>query len=251
VGEGPIFGIQYRSGTVTALGDATQIVKIDAQTMQLLLTDREIFDQLQNPILQTPEARTVDVLLQYFARESGRFVKETLPYTTLASRGEADALHQQNPLDQYNLGNNFHAILARYASDQPDASVSSISTQSYEARLFEQGQENKKLYVVSEGTVKICLETGEKVTLEQGEIFGESALLGTPTTGSATLSENGGVIAIDASWFQKFTQTRQPLENLPANLQERNLLPRHLLYHLAYVGYDRVRRRLATQDHTS
>ena len=250
VGEGPIFGILRRSGTVTALEDGTQVLVIDARVIQNLLADPYTFTALQSEVLQSNDARMADVLLQYFARESGRFVKETLPYTSLSSKDDADTVHQSNPLDQYNLGTEFHDILARYNSKQPDSPVTTISAApSQKIKLFDQDQTNDKLFVVSEGTVHIRLKTGEEITLGQGEVFGESSILGTPTTGSANLPENSSVLAIDAAWFQKFTQTRQPIENLSTNSQDKTLLPRHLLYHLAYVGYDRVRRRLATQTH--
>ena len=248
VGEGAIFGLP-RSATVTAR-DHLETHVISAQTIRDLLTDQALYQQLQQPHrLETRNARRLDVLLRYFAREAAIFTRQTLPYTSLASREAASEALGENPLAAYNLKERFHDTLQQFADSEAHPQVTTVMAEQGARTLFEANQPNDRLYVVSNGTVQIPLQNGEIVTLEQGEYFGESSLLGMPTTGAAILPEGSSVLAVEISWFKRFTQSRQPIKDIELPEELRGVLPVHLLYHLAAEGYDRVRRRLSTQQH--
>ena len=255
VGEGALFG-QPRSATVSAEGELEAVV-IDTHAVRDILSDPELQKQLTKPLVETREARRLDVLLRYSAREAGIFTRHSLPYTTLADRQVAEAALGRNPFGGYNLGQRFRQLLELHATP-----TSSILEQDYRApvtsvvadssrphTLYEASQRISRLYVVEEGFVKIRLLDGDEViTLRQGEFFGESSMLGLTTTGAASLLEGSKVLSIDSPWFTRFTQSRQPIRDMsvPSDLQD--ILPVHLLYHLAAEGYDRVRRRLITQQ---
>jgi CRP-like cAMP-binding protein len=246
VGEAAIFGLP-RSATVTAQKRLEAYV-IGADTIQKLLADDELHQQLQQPTLRTRDARRLDVLLRYFAREAAIFTRQTLPYTSLGSREDAQELLGRNPLARYNLDYSFHSVLQHCAWSEAYLQVVSVRAENGDPRvLFEAGHSNNQLYVVSEGLVQIPLQNGEAITLQPGEYFGESSLLNMTTTGSAILNAGGVVLAVDAQWFKRFTQSRQIIQGLELPEALRDVLPVHLLYHLAAEGYERVRRRLITQ----
>jgi CRP-like cAMP-binding protein len=242
LGEGALFGLP-RSATVRAT-ERTEAYKIEAQIIRDLLANPDVFQQLQHPLLNSLDARRTDILLRYLAIQAGIFTRQTLPYTSLAAREVAQQNLGTNPLDQYNLGMRFHDTLQLFAQP-PQAGesnvVTTIATTGQTQTLFQTNQTIDRLYVVSEGTVQIPLQNGETITLQAGELFGESSILGLPTTGTAILTQNSRVLSVDALWFKRFTQSRQ-------HIQGTNILPVHLLYHLAAEGYDRVRRRLTTQN---
>ena len=242
LGEGALFGLP-RSATVRAT-EPTEMYRIDAQIIRDLLTDPNIHAQLQQPLPETLDARRVDILMRHLAIQAGIFTRQTLPYTSLAAREIAERNLGQNPLALYNLGMRFHDTLQMFAGT-PEAGetgpVATIATSAAQTQtVFQAGQNTDRLYVVSEGTVQIPLQNGETITLQPGEFFGESSILGLPTTGTAILSENSQALSVDVAWFKRFTQSRQPIQGT-------DILPVHLLYHLAAEGYDRVRRRLITQ----
>lgn len=249
VGEGAIFGLP-RSATVTAT-EPVEAYVIEAGVIREMLTSPDLYQQLQQPLLETRDARRLDVLLRYFAREAGIFTRQTLPYTSLADREVAEQTLGQNPLAQYNLRQRFHDTLRSIGEsmepqDGRPNPVTTIAASDAQTRtLFETGQVNDRLYVVSEGTVRIPLQNGEVVTLQPGEFFGESSILGLPTTGKAELPAGSQVLSVDAKWFKRYTQSRQPIQ---AGEDAGDVLPVHLLYHLAAEGYDRVRRRLTNHQ---
>lgn len=243
VGEGAIFGLQ-RSATVTAAGHV-EVYTIAVERIRTLLADPSVFDELQQSLLETREARRVDTLLRYLAREAILFTRGTLPYTTTALTEVTQEILGSNPLATYHLGQQFQATLACLATSDEYPDVAEIGTDKKDLPIFEAGQLNDRLYAVTEGAVQIVLQNDEALRMHPGDYFGESSLLGMPTTGSATLMA-GSVVAVNSQWFKRFTQSRQLIRgaDLPDDL--RNVRPVHLLYHLAAEGYDRVRRRLLT-----
>jgi CRP-like cAMP-binding protein len=263
VGEGPIFDILYRSATVRVKEDGTQIWKIDANKIKNLLSSSETFNLLQNNLLETDEGRLADLSLQYFSREALRFVRDTLPYTSSPTGREThEYITRGNSLSQFYLGNGFHDILETFTDPtKTDAPVKKVTSESLPERvLFNEGENPESFYVVSKDSeVTVLLRNGETITLTEGMMFGDAAILKSQTTGTASVSENGSVLAVNAAWFQKFTRSRETLHSLPTEVtntlpsqfQEKQILPRHLLYHLAALGYGRVKRRLETQEHTS
>lgn len=246
VGEGAIFGFP-RSATVTAGSDLEAYV-LDAAEIRDLLTDDAIYTELQQPVLETPNARMVDVLLRYFARDAGIFLQQTQPYTRLTSSYDATARFGPNPLDRYRLdGATFHDYLLSFvdASGEGAPAPVAIVGAGQDRTLFPAGKPSERFYVVSRGSAAIRLTGGrnEEIALKPHEYFGESSLSGLPAGGTAVLTAGSEVLSVDPSWFQRHSQSRQPAVNTMAE----QLLPVQLGYHLAAEGYERVRRRLATQ----
>ncbi len=249
-GELSLFN-QPRSATVSTEQDGTEVYTLDAQIIRDLLSSKTVYEELKQRVLQTDSARTVDVLLQYFSREAGIFLAQTLPYTNYPEQETPEKLMENNPFAQYYLGETFHDIMAGFIQEgRGDSPVKKVSTDQTNT-LFEQGVKNDKIYVVSKGPVTITLQNGETITHQKDAVFGESSMLGTETTGKATISDDAEVLAIDARWFQQFTQSRkkEDLPSVPDTVA--GILPRHLLYHLAAIGYGRIRNRLTTQVHPS
>jgi len=253
VGEGSIFGLP-RSATVIANGN-TEAFVIDADKLKGMLRDPAIQQQLTERTLTSREARRTDVLLRYFTREAGIYTRQTLPYTNLARNQQTPENLGENPLAGYDMGQDFLRILEAFSTEENEADttfapVVTLTSQDRPRPLFETGSTNEHLYVVADGTVAIELQNGEHVTVQTGELFGESALLGLPATGRAAVSENSTVIAVSAPWFTRFTQSRKPMqfEHMPPDLRDK--LPVQLQYHIAFKGYELVRRRLATQTLT-
>jgi CRP-like cAMP-binding protein len=238
-----------RSATVSSQQDGTEVYALDAQIIRDLLASKTISEELKQRVLQTDSARTVDVLLQYFSREAGIFLQQTLPYTNYPEQETPERLMENNPFAQYYLGEAFHDIMTGFIQEGNESSPVKRISADQTNTLFEQGVKNDKIYVVTKGPATITLQNGETITHQKDAVFGESSMLGTTTTGSAALSEEAEVLAIDANWFQQFTQSRQSLTNVPDSVQ--GILPRHLLYHLAAIGYGRIQNRLTTQVHPS
>ena len=255
IGEAAVFGYP-RSATVTAKGDVEGFV-IDAQFLRDTLADPDLHEQLRQPVLESREARRLDVLLRYLARESGILVRHALPYT-IADRNSSETVLGANPLARYNLGQKFHDVLQLYAT--PAASlgtgegnerpVTRVATGPSQKRLlFKKGQRSDRLYAKTGGNVEIHVgDDHEVLTPHRGEFFGESSILGLAPIGTAYLLEQSEVLSVDSRWFMRFTQSRQPINDVPVPAELRDVLPVHLLYHLAAEGYDRVRRRLGHQQ---
>ena len=261
VGELAVLGAP-RSATVTTDKEReTEVYVLHTDVVRNMLKDDATYAELQKPVLSSFGARRADVFMRHAAREAIFYLRQTLPYTTLASREQAEAVLGDNPFARYNLGHRFHDVLQLFtgqpgsAPDRP--AVTEIAADEAPQTLFTAGNTTGDVfYVVTEGSVDITLQNGhqeagvapEVVTLQPGEYFGESSLVGMSATGTAMLTEGSRVLAVDARWFKRMAQSRQPLRGVAVPEGLKDVLPVHLLYHIATEGYDRVRRRAVTQQ---
>lgn len=253
IGESAIFGLE-RSATVTADGDVEAVV-VDAGVIRDMLSDSDLREELQRPVLRSRDARRLDVLLRHFAVRSAMLVRQTAPDMPYA---DGDVVPGHNPFAAFHLGPAFHDVLRARAHERvegragkplhrsahPVVRLSAEPTRALSLMTPSRGAD--RLYVVSEGTATIELRgRGGVVSRGRGEYFGESSLLGLRPSGAVHLSPGGEVLSIHPDWFMRFTQSRQPIAGVESPLE--GILPVHLLYHLAAENHDRLRRQLAMQ----
>ncbi len=232
-----LFGAVRSASTVTT--GPTEAYQISGKKIRALLGDPEVVKELSGSVLQPNDALVADVLLRYLARESGKFLRRVHTQASLPA-DSASARPENSPLAQYDLGEAFYTALLPFVTGEPDAPVRVIDADSLDGgRLFEAHVRNTELFVAAPGSlVEIQLGNGETFKLEPNAVFGESAFLGELTAGSATIDRGGSVLAINADWFKKFTQTRSLIDAGPS--RPAGIRATQLLYHLAFQGYARV-----------
>jgi CRP-like cAMP-binding protein len=255
IGEAALFGAPSSASVFidSAANQAAEVYFLEIESFHSLLNDPKVQRQLQRSLLETREARRLDALLRYLAYEAGLFTRRVLPYTSVPRPEDLSRVAETNPFNHYDLGMGFHDALCHLATTytltekKPPITVVRNQTEK-EITLFEVGSASSYLYVVSQGVVRLKMRTGEELTLGAGEYFGESPLLGLPTSGTATLPSGANVIRMQADWFMRFTQSRQPLSGADTLLPQPPS-PVQFLYHMAAVGYGRIYGRLLTQCH--
>lgn len=226
-----------RSATILASGSG-EVWAIRGVQIRRLLASKSIHDELMQPTLQSAEAHLAAVLLETLVRESGNFLRKILTYTYVPREETMENICNANPLGQYYLPSFWQAIYG-FAATQSFNPITPIAARSAPMALFRQGERVDQLFVVKSGSVRLTFPTGENVTLRENAVFGESSLLGLATASHATLAPHSEVFAVNATWFQKHTQSRIPILGL-------KMVPVQLRYHLAALGYGRIRMRLET-----
>lgn len=231
-----------RSATVIAEGDIEAYV-LPAEVVGSMLTDPDIQAELRMPVLESAEARSMDVLLRYLSREVAIFLRQSTAYTYLSTDQLSQSGVQPNPLQGFDLGHRFYDVLRAEAVPwqpgepaRPPVALERVDP-GHDRTIFDVGDRNPRLYVVSDRSVRIAMRNGAGfVVRKPGDFFGESSLLKQGASGRAVAEADGEVLSIDPEWFERFTQSRQPI---------RDVLPVELRYHIAAQHYERARMHLA------
>ena len=231
-----------RSATVIAEGDIEAYV-LPADVVGAMLTDPDIQAELRTPVLVSPEARSIDVLLRYLSREVGIFLRQSTAYTFLASHQLSQSHVEPNPLQGFDLGHRFYDVLRAAAVPwqpgepaRPPVALERVGPR-HDRMIFDVNDRTDRFYVVSDRSVRIAMRNGAGfVVRKPGDFFGESSMLKQGASGRAVAEADSAVLSIDPAWFERFTQSRQPI---------RGVLPVELLYHVAAQHYERARMHLA------
>lgn len=232
-----------RSATVIADGDIEAFV-LPAGVVGEMLTDPALQAELRRPVLESPEARSLDVLLRYLSREVSVFLRESTAYTFLSSDQLRQGHVAANPLRGFDLGHRFYdALRAEAIPWQPgEPARPPVALERVDPRrdrtIFDVDDRTDRLYVVADdSSVRIAMRDGAGYVVRgPGDFFGESSMLKQGASGRAVAEADSEVLSVDPEWFERFTQSRRPVNDL---------LPVELQYHLAAAHYERARMHLA------